>query len=103
MLWLDLQSEEPFIIDCGCLNIAKEGITPRLNETYAAQSYDTLTSLHLKAEAYTRETLRERFPQFDADMGYLDVEAGFLYVTGITPELMASLREQHGGIPGYID
>src|SRR5258706_8194033 len=100
MLWLDLQSEEPFIIDCGCLNIAKEGITPRLNETYAAQSYDTLTSLHLKAEAYTRETLRERFPQFDADIGRLDVEAGLLYVPTITPALLASLRERQGKNPG---
>jgi len=103
MLWLGLQSEEPFIIDCGCLNIAKEGITPRLNETYAAQSHDTLTSLHLKAEAYTRETLRERFPQFDADMGCLDVEAGFLYVPAITQALLASLRERQVNIVEEVD
>src|SRR5579859_8298564 len=47
-LWLELQAKatEPFIIDCGCLNIAKESITRELSETYAAQSYSTLTSLH---------------------------------------------------------
>src|SRR5260221_8175320 len=103
MLWLDLQSEEPFIIDCGCLSIAKESITPRLDETYGAQSYDTLTSLHLKAEAYTRETLRERFPQFDADMGRLDVEAGFLYVPAITQALLSSLRERQVNILEEVD
>ena len=102
-LWLDLQSEDPFIIDCGCLNIAKEGITPRLNETYAAQSYDTLTSLHLKTEAYTRETLRERFPQFDADIGRLDVEAGFLYVPAITQALLAFLKERQVNIVEEVD
>src|SRR5947208_10029017 len=76
-LWLELQSKaaEPFIIDCGCLNIAKESITYELSGTYAAQSYNTLTSLHLKTEAYSREALQQRYPQFDADMGRLDVEA----------------------------
>src|SRR5438876_11596011 len=53
-LWLELQSKatEPFILDCGCLNIAKESITHELNETYASQSYNTLTGLHLKREAF---------------------------------------------------
>src|SRR5215471_3881931 len=46
-LWVELQSRavEPFMIDCGCLNIAKESITPEPGKTYAAQSYNTLTSL----------------------------------------------------------
>ena len=45
-LWLELQTKasEPFIIDCGCLNIAKESITPELSKTYAEQSYNTLKS-----------------------------------------------------------
>src|SRR6267154_5805575 len=62
-LWLELQTRatEPFIVDCGCLNIAKESITPELSETYAAQSHNTLKSLHLKTEAYSRETLEQRF------------------------------------------
>src|SRR2546421_8265156 len=48
-LWLELEHKaaEPLIIQCGCLNIAKESITPDLAATYAAQSYHTLTSLHL--------------------------------------------------------
>src|SRR5207302_5874145 len=68
-LWLELQSKaaEPFIIDCGCLNIAKESITHEISETYAAQSYNILAGLHLKREAFAREILQQRFPQFDAD------------------------------------
>jgi glycine/D-amino acid oxidase-like deaminating enzyme len=99
-LWLELQGKatEPFIIDCGCLNIAKETITPERAETYAAQSYDTLTSLHLKTEAFTRETLQQRFPQFDVDMGRLDVEAGLLYVPVITQTLLALLKERNVNI-----
>src|SRR5579859_2400569 len=54
-MWLELQSKasERFIFDCGCLNIAKKSVTPDLSATYAVQSHQTLTSLHLKTEAFT--------------------------------------------------
>jgi glycine/D-amino acid oxidase-like deaminating enzyme len=104
-LWLDIQHRlratrrdrpyEPFIIDCGCLNLAKQGVTPELPESYAEQSYQTLTGLHLKAEAFDREALQRRFPQFDADMGRLDIEAGFLYVPEVTHTLLSALHERH--------
>src|SRR5439155_10400550 len=104
-LWLELQSKatEPFILDCGCLNIAKETITHELSETYASQSYNTLTGLHLKREAFTRETLQQRFPQFDADMGRLDVEAGLLYVPVITQTLLALLKARNVSIVEGVD
>jgi N-methyl-L-tryptophan oxidase len=97
-LWLDLERKaaEPFIVDCGCLNIAKESVTPNPGESYAEQSYQVLRRLHLRSEAFTRETLRQRFPQFDADLGRLDSEAGFLYVPAITPTLLDLLQE--GGV-----
>ena len=40
-LWLDFQRQtgESFLIECGCLNIAKASVTPALSETYAEQSY----------------------------------------------------------------
>src|SRR2546421_2973411 len=99
-LWLELERKaaEPFIINCGCLNIAKESVTPNLSESYAQQSCHTLARLHLKAEAFTRETLRQRFPQFDADLGRLDVEAGFLYVPGATRTLLDALQERRVNI-----
>src|SRR5438477_9344221 len=57
-LWLELEHKaaEPFIINCGCLNIAKESVSPDLAETYAEQSYASLRSLHLKTETFTRSS-----------------------------------------------
>lgn len=104
-LWIELQSKatEPFIIDCGCLNIAKESISHEINETYAMQSYNILADLHLKREAFDRETLQQRFPQFDADIGRLDVEAGMLYVPVITQTLLALLKERNVHIVEAVD
>lgn len=94
-LWLNIErhAEEPFLINCGCLNIASESVTPDLSATYAEQSYRVLTDLRLRAETFTRESLRERYPQFEADLGRLDVEAGFVYVPVATRALLAALHE----------
>lgn len=99
-LWLELERKapEPFIINCGCLNIAKSNVTPDLAETYAEQSYRVLADLHLKTETFTGETLSQRFPQFDVDMARLDVEAGFIYVPHVTRTLQAALQERHVNI-----
>jgi sarcosine oxidase len=93
-LWLDFQSEagESFLVECGCLNIAKASVTPRLSETYAEQSYRVMQRLELKSQALSRDELRARFPQFDADIGRLDVEAGLLHVPPITQALQTRLR-----------
>jgi glycine/D-amino acid oxidase-like deaminating enzyme len=94
-LWLDFQRQtgESFLIECGCLNIAKSSVTPALSDTYAEQSYRVLEGLKLKTMAFTRDGLRARFPQFDADLGRLDVEAGFLHVTPITRALRTRLHD----------
>lgn len=104
-LWLALQehAEEPFLFECGCLNIAKASVTPDLDATYAQQSYRTLRDLHFKTETFTRDELRERYPQFDADMGRLDVEAGFLYLPTITRTLLNALRERQIQIHENMD
>jgi glycine/D-amino acid oxidase-like deaminating enzyme len=93
-LWLEFQRQtgESFLIDCGCLNIAKASVTPALSETYAEQSYRVLQGLHLKTQAFGHDELRARFPQFDADIGRLDVEAGFLHVPSITAAMLTGLR-----------
>ncbi|HVS05694.1 MAG TPA: FAD-dependent oxidoreductase [Candidatus Dormibacteraeota bacterium] len=93
-LWLDFQREtgESFLIDCGCLNLAKASVTPDLAATYAEQSYRVLQGLQLKTEAFNRDGLRARFPQFDVDLGRLDVEAGFLHVPPITSALLMRLH-----------
>ncbi len=104
-LWLELERKaaEPFLVNCGCLNIAKESVTPDLAETYAEQSYAVLTQLHLRTEAFTRETLRQRFPQFDVDLGRLDVEAGFLYLPTVTRTLLDILHAHQVSILEAIE
>lgn len=99
-LWVELQGKasESFLIECGCLNIAKANVSPKLSETYAVQSYSTLTDLHLKTEEFAHDTLQQRFPQFDVDLGRLDVEAGFLYVPEVTHTLLSALRARNVSI-----
>jgi glycine/D-amino acid oxidase-like deaminating enzyme len=100
-LWLELQREhatEPFLIDCGCLNLAKRSITPDLEASYAVQSYQTLKDLHLKIEAYDGEEAQKRFSQFDVDSARLDVEAGFIYVPQVTQTLLSVLRARNVNI-----
>jgi len=93
-LWLELQREsgEHFLIDCGCLNLAKASVTPDLAQTYAEQTAGVLAGLGLKLETFDRPGLQRRFPQFDVDLGRLGVEAGYLLVPAITRALTASLR-----------
>jgi glycine/D-amino acid oxidase-like deaminating enzyme len=104
-LWqhIEQHAEEPFLINCGCLNIAKESVTPDLAATYAEQSYRVLSDLRLPTQAFTRESLHERFPQFDADLGRLDVEAGFVYVPAATKALLAALREREVRIREQVE
>jgi len=99
-LWLDVERKapEPFIINCGCLNIAKRSVTPDIDETYAEQSYRVLVDLHLPTDAFTRETLGQRFPQFEVDMARLDVEAGFIYVPHVTRTLQEALQARRVNI-----
>ena len=92
-LWLALQAQagEPLLIDCGCLNLAKRSITPDLGGTYAFRSYAVLEQLQLRREAFSAGALRRRFPQFAADAGRLDVEAGLVDVPAATRFLQAAL------------
>ena len=94
-LWLEFQrqTKERFLIECGCLNLAKRSVTPDLDSTYAEQSFGVLRQLGRKTQAFTAEELRQRFPQFDADLGRLDVEAGALYLPAITSALRRRLQE----------
>src|SRR5579859_3206019 len=92
-LWLEFQraASEPCLIDCGCLNIAKRTVTPELEETYALQSFQVLQDLHFRAEALNEEVMQQRFPQFNVDLGRLDVMAGFAYVPAVTQTLLTTL------------
>ena len=94
--WLELQarSAEPLLVDCGCLNLAKSSVTPDLAGSYAFRSYAVLEQLQLRRQAFSAEELRERYPQFAADAGRMDVEAGFVDVPAVTRFLRAALHER---------
>ena len=93
-LWRELEREsgERLLIDCGCLNLVKDSVTPDLDQTYAVQSYAILEQLQLRREAFSRDQLAQRFPQFDMDGGWLDVDAGFADLTAVTRVLREGLR-----------
>ena len=93
-LWLELQAlaGEPLLIDCGCLNLVKDSITPDLAGSYAVRSFAILEQLQLRRAALSAAELRQRFPQFAADAGRLDVDAGFADVPAVTRFLQEALR-----------
>ncbi len=95
-LWLELQelSGEPLLVDCGCLNIVKNSVTPDLARTYAVRSFAVLEQLQLRRAAFSAAQLRQQFPQFAADVGMLDVDAGFADVPAVTRLLLAALRDR---------
>ena len=96
-LWLELQAAygQPLLVDCGCLNLAKRTVTPDLDSTYAFRSYAVLEQLQLPREALSGDELQRRFPQFSADAGRLDVNAGLVDVPAATSFLQTALRA-HG-------
>jgi sarcosine oxidase len=93
-LWRELERDfgRQLLIDCGCLNLVKASVTPDLDSTYAVESYAVLEQLQLPREALSGAQLRQRFPQFDADGGWLDVDAGFADLAAVTAALREGLR-----------
>jgi glycine/D-amino acid oxidase-like deaminating enzyme len=80
------------LVRCGCLNIAKRSITPELEQTYAARSFQTLRALDLPAESFDGAAVRRRFPQVDADLARLDLDAGIVDLVTVREALMDALR-----------
>ncbi len=90
-LWekLERESKKKFIVKCGVLNIAREDVTPDLSQTYATLSAKTLNSLGFATDIYkTKSELNQKYPQFQADIGCMDIDAGFLYI----PEILSALK-----------
>jgi sarcosine oxidase len=102
-LWLDLQQRagRRLLVDCGCLNLAKASVTPDGPDSYGAASFAVLEEVGLRCEALPGPALAGRFPQFAADRGWLDIDAGFADLAAVTellrsavPARGAEIREQ---------
>jgi sarcosine oxidase len=93
-LWLELQrqSGHRLLVDCGCLNLASSAVTPDLAASYGARSYAVLAELGLRCEALGGAALGARYPQFAADAGWLDVDAGCADVPVVTQVLTTALQ-----------
>jgi glycine/D-amino acid oxidase-like deaminating enzyme len=94
-LWKDLQvrSGQRLLVDCGCLNLVKASVTPDVAESYAVKSYAVLEELQLPRAEFTGAELAAAYPQFSADGGWLDADAGFADVPAVTALLTAALPE----------
>jgi sarcosine oxidase len=95
-LWgeFERQTGSRVLVRCGCLNIAKRAVTPRLDGTYAQLSFETLRRLGLKTETFDAQALRQRFPYLDADLAYLDVDGGVVDVPAVNRALTRALQER---------
>src|ERR1700689_4597409 len=93
-LWRELERDfgRRLRVGCGCRNLVKASVTPDLDSTYAVESYAVLEQLQLPRESLSGMQLRQRFPQFDADGGWLDVDAGFADLAAVTGALREGLR-----------
>jgi glycine/D-amino acid oxidase-like deaminating enzyme len=94
-LWNQLQqkSHNTLLIKCGCLNIAKKSITPKLVETYGARSFKVIKELGYNPEKLDKVNLSKRFPQFDADQAYLDMKGGYFDLQAVAKFLVNNLQE----------
>lgn len=94
VLWDALQREtnEPLIVDCGCLNLAKRSITPDLSKTYAAMAHKNIAALGFDCREFDRAALVATYPQFDADYASLDIRAGVTALPAIRRMLLAHAR-----------
>ncbi len=94
-LWEEFQwqSSTKVIINCGVLNIAKKSITPNLASTYAQLSFNAINSVFIDTKRLTGSDLKKQFFQFNADIGCLDVNAGFIYVPRVMKSILAKLKK----------
>jgi glycine/D-amino acid oxidase-like deaminating enzyme len=104
-LWKDLEeySDEKFFIKCGCLNLVRRDVTPKVNDTYALKSYKNLSTLKMNAQRMSKIKLQVKFPQFEADLGSLDMDAGFLYLPQITKTILKLLKKNGVTIKENVD
>lgn len=95
-LWLEIErkAKEKLFVKCGCLNIAKKSVTPNFEGTYAEKSYEVSKQLSFEQTAFDKKELQKKFPQFEADLGRMDIKGGFLLVQAIIKFLLKELKKK---------
>jgi len=88
------QTATSVLVRCGCMNIAKRSVTPDLAATYAEMSHATLARLGMRTESLDGQALRARFPDLDADVARLDLDAGVVDVRAATGALVRVLGDR---------
>ncbi|MEA2294635.1 MAG: hypothetical protein QOE86_2274 [Solirubrobacteraceae bacterium] len=95
-LWDDFEARTGTraLIRCGCMNIAKTSVTADLDGTYAELSRRVLERMGVALESLGRDELQARFPYLDADVGYLEDEAGVVDLQAVRHTLQRVLAER---------
>jgi sarcosine oxidase len=108
-LWRELQAScgRRLLRTCGHLTLARAGVTPGTDAGVpgvapragtdaadGARGYEVLAQLGLRREALSGARLASRFPQFVADAGWLDVDAGLVDVEAVASALTAAVRQR---------
>lgn len=95
-LWegLHARSPDPLLITCGVLNLVDRSITPESEKTYAVQAHKNLLEMGFECQSLTREELAGKYPQFGADLGVLDVEAGLMVLPNVRKFVLEQLRQR---------
>jgi N-methyl-L-tryptophan oxidase len=96
ILWRELQqkSDKPFFFECGSLGIAKKSVTPDLADSYAEKSHQTKVHYQFSSERFPDKEIKKRYPQFDADLGILDKQAGYIHQPTVYTLLLQLLKEK---------
>lgn len=96
-LWLHLERDldTQMLFNCGCLNLYATDITPDQQACYGAKSYQVLERNKLRASYLNKQDLQTRFPQFQAQVGYLDEDGGAVYVPNVMNSLLDALTQQN--------
>jgi sarcosine oxidase len=99
-LWDEFEDETGTraLVRCGCLNVARESVTPDLDATYAELSRAVQERLGVATTRLDAQALRQRFPYLDADLANLEADAGVADQQAVWAGLMRVLAER--GVQG---
>ncbi len=93
-LWREFERDcgQRLLVDCGCLNLVKATRHAGPGQHLRGGKLRGPRAVAAAPRGLVRPAAAERFPQFDADGGWLDVDAGFADLAAVTAALREGLR-----------